>query len=87
MPTKVEPIEGHRITKTWMQQAYGEFLNAIEIPKSAAANLALTQDRTIFDFTKPEGSPEAYRRYKEPMNHFADYVLRQIVTGWSDSND
>lgn len=87
VPTKVEPIEGHRITKTWMQQAYGEFLNAIEIPKSAAANLALTQDRTIFDFTKPEGSPEAYRRYKEPMNHFVDYVLRQIATGWSDSND
>lgn len=82
LPTKVESIEGHRITKTWMQEAYGEFLNAIEIPKSAAANLALTQDRTIFDFTRPEGSPEAFRRYKEPMNRFADYVLRQVAVGW-----
>jgi chromosome partitioning protein len=86
IPTKVEPKDGHRLTKTWMQAAYGEFMNAIEIPHSAAANMALTQDRTIYDFTRPEGSPESYRRYKDPMNLLADYLLRQLETGWAISN-
>lgn len=85
IPTKVEPKDGHRLTKTWMQEAYGEFMNAIEIPHSAAANMALTQDRTIYDFSKPVNSPESHRRYKDPMNHLADYLLRQLETGWASS--
>ncbi len=86
LPTKVEQSQGHQLVKSWLQEAYGEFLNAIEIPKSVTANQALTQDKTIFDFGRPPGKEETWRRYKEPVNRFADYILRQLVTGWRGSN-
>ena len=33
--------------------------------------------------SKPDGSAEAYRRYKEPLDRLADYVLDQLALSWS----
>ena len=81
--TKVQSNDVARLVKTWMKQAYGAHINGIEIPESAAARLASAQLKTIYDISKPEGSAEAYRRYKEPLDRLADYVLEQLAITWS----
>jgi chromosome partitioning protein len=80
--TKVQANEISRIVKTWMQQAYGTHINGIEIPDSTAARTASAQLKTIYDLSKPDGSPEAYRRYKDPLDRLADYVVDQLALAW-----
>lgn len=81
--TKVQSNEVARLVKGWMQQAYGPKVNVIEIPDSAAARLASASLKTIYDIPKPEGSVEAYRRYKEPIDRLSDYVMAQLALAWS----
>jgi chromosome partitioning protein len=83
--TKVQANEISRIVKNWMQQAYGTHINGIEIPDSTAARTASAQLKTIYDLSKPDGSPEAYRRYKDPLDRLADYVLDQLALAWRQS--
>jgi chromosome partitioning protein len=80
--TKVQPSEGHRLVKPWLKQAYGNHLNALEIPDSAAARMASAQLKTIYDLGKPEGTVDAYRRFKEPMDKFCDETLDKIALNW-----
>jgi chromosome partitioning protein len=81
--TKVQANEISRLVKTWMKQAYGAHINGIEIPDSTAARTASAQLKTIYDLSKPDGSAEAYRRYKEPLDRLADYVVDQLALSWS----
>ncbi len=81
--TKVQSNDIARLVKTWMKQAYGTYINAVEIPESTAARLASAQLKTIYDISKPEGSTEAYRRYKEPLDRLADYVVEQLAFSWN----
>lgn len=81
--TKVQANEISRLVKTWMKQAYGAHINGIEIPDSTAARTASAQLKTIYDLSKPDGSAEAYRRYKDPLDRLADYVLDQLAIAWS----
>jgi len=66
----------------WIQASYGTHLSAIGIPESSVAKLAATQLKTIYDLQKPDGSIEAYKRYKEPMDSFVDHVLAQLTLAW-----
>ncbi|RZI40336.1 ParA family protein [Herbaspirillum sp. HC18] len=81
--TKVQSSEVARLVKGWMAAAYGPRANLIEIPESAAARLASASLKTIYDTPKAEGSVEAYRRYKEPMDRLTDYVMDQLALAWS----
>lgn len=81
--TKVQSNDVSRLVKGWMKQAYGTHINGIEIPESSAAKAASAQLKTIYDLSKPEGSVEAYRRYKEPLDRLADYTLDQLSLAWS----
>lgn len=80
--TKVQANEISRLVKTWMKQAYGTHINGIEIPDSTAARTASAQLKTIYDLSKPDGSAEAYRRYKDPLDRLADFVLDQLALAW-----
>ena len=80
--TKVQINDVSRLVKTWMKQAYGAHVNAAEIPDSTAARMASAQIKTIYDLTKPDGSLEAYRRYKDPLDRLADYVMDQLAIAW-----
>ncbi|NEX60128.1 ParA family protein [Noviherbaspirillum galbum] len=80
--TKVQPSEGHRLVKPWLKQAYGRHINVLEIPESAAARMAAAQLKTIYDLGKAEGTVEAYRRFKEPMDKFCDDILEKIALAW-----
>lgn len=81
--TRVGTNDISRLVKTWMTQAYGVHINGIEIPESRAAQSAAAQLKTVYDLTKPDGSLEAYRRYKEPLDRLADFVLDQLALSWS----
>ena len=83
--TKVQANEISRLVKTWMTQAYGKHINGIEVPESTAARTASAQLKTIYDLSKPDGSAEAYRRYKEPLDRLADYVLDQLALSWGNA--
>lgn len=66
----------------WIQASYGTHLSAIGIPESSAAKSAAAQLKTIYDLHKPDGSIEAYKRYKEPMDSLVDHVLGQLTLAW-----
>ena len=66
----------------WIQASYGTHLSAIGIPDSSVAKAAATQLKTIYDLHKPDGSIEAYKRYKEPMDLLVDHVLGQLTLAW-----
>lgn len=83
--TKVQANEISRLVKTWMKQAYGTYLSGIEIPESTAARLASAQLKTIYDLSKPDGSVEAYRRYKEPLDRLTDFVIDQLALAWESN--
>ena len=80
--TKVQANDAARLVKTWMEKAYGAHMNGIEIPESVAAHTASAQLKTIYDLSKPDGTTESYRRYKEPLDRLADYVLDKIALKW-----
>jgi chromosome partitioning protein len=79
---KVQNNDAARLVKTWMEKAYGAHVNGIEVPESVAAHTASAQLKTIFDLSKPDGTMEAYRRYKEPLDRLADYVLDKVALRW-----
>ena len=83
--TRVGTNDISRLVKTWMTQAYGVHINGIEIPESRAAQSAAAQLKTVYDLSKPDGSLEAYRRYKEPLDRLADFVLDQLALAWSET--
>lgn len=80
--TKVQNNDAARLVKAWMKSAYGTHVSDIEIPESVAAHTASAQLKTVYDLPKPDGTVEAYRRYKEPLDRLADWVLDKIATNW-----
>lgn len=66
----------------WIQASYGTHLSAVGIPESSVAKSAATQLKTIYDLQRPDGSIEAYKRYKEPMDSLVDHVLGQLTLAW-----
>lgn len=81
--TKAKTNDAARLVKSYMAQAYGSFMNGIEIPDSDAARMASAQLKTIYDLSKPDGSTESYRRYKEPLDKLAEFVHEQLALSWS----
>lgn len=68
--------------RSWIQASYGTHLSAIGIPESSVAKSAAAQLKTIYDLQKPDGSIEAYKRYKEPMDALVDHILGQLSIAW-----
>ena len=68
--------------RSWIQASYGTHLSAIGIPESSVAKSAAAQLKTIYDLQKPDGSIEAYKRYKEPMDELVDHILGQLSIAW-----
>ena len=87
LPTKVKSSEDHRLVKAQMKRAFGQWMNPLEIPESTAISQLLALDKTIYDVSKPLGSLEAYRRYKDPMNKLIDYVLLHLETAWTPNTN
>lgn len=84
--SKVKTHESAVLVKNYMARAYGKYINAIEIPESAAASSASAQLKTIYDIPKPEGSKEAHRRIKDPLDQLARYVIDKFAASWMESD-
>lgn len=80
--TKVKAVDSHRLVKPWLKQAYGVHMNDLEIPDSEAAKQSLARLKTIYDLEKPDGSPDAYRRVKEPFDQFCNQILDKLAAAW-----
>lgn len=85
LPTKVKDSRRDSMNvevKRWMHMAYGAHMLPMEIPDSSAASAASNQYKTIYDLSKPDGSTDAYNRYKEPLDRLARYVDEQLTNKW-----
>ena len=80
--TKSESDMMASAVRGWIQASYGVHMSAIGIPESSVAKSAATQLKTIYDLQKPDGSIEAYKRYKDPMDSLVDHVLGQLTLAW-----
>ena len=80
--TKSESDMMASAVRGWIQASYGAHMSAIGIPESSVAKTAATQLKTIYDLQRPDGSIEAYKRYKDPMDSLVDHVLGQLSLAW-----
>ena len=83
--TKVKSDPLVPIVRSWVNLAYAPHVLPMEIPDSTAARSSSAQLKTIYDLSKPDGSVEAYQRYKEPLDRLAQYVDDEISKTWKDN--
>lgn len=81
--TKVKIGSISQVVRGWLQKAYGGHLLPIEIPESSVAKGTSAQLSTVYDLSKAEGSAEAYRRYKEPLDRLAEHFDLQFMRIWN----
>lgn len=80
--TKVKSDSISKAIRSWLQKAYGDHLLQIEIPHSSVPKSASAQLSTVYDLSKPDGSAEAYYRFKQPLDQLAEHVNDQITRTW-----
>lgn len=77
-----EKDERAALVKEWMKKCYKHHLCDIKIPYSVAAEKANTEFKTIYEISKKDVSPVAYRRYKEPVDALVNHVCAQLTYSW-----
>lgn len=85
--TKVKSDPVSRVVREWMVKAYGSRVLGIEIPESSVPKGASAQLATVYDLSKPDGSVEAYQRFREPLDRLAQHIDDQFTMAWSKGND
>ncbi len=83
--TKVKADPLVPIVRSWINFAYAPHVLPMEIPDSTAARSSSAQLKTIYDLSKPDGSVEAYQRYKDPLDRLAQYVDDEISRKWKEN--
>ena len=81
--TKVKQDAVSRVVREWMVKAYGSRVLGIEIPESSVPKGASAQLATVYDLSKPDGSVEAYNRFREPLDRLAQHVDDHMVRAWT----
>ncbi|CAG9183894.1 ParA family protein [Cupriavidus respiraculi] len=84
--TKVKSDPVSRVVREWMVKAYGNRVLGIEIPESTVPKGASAQLATVYDLSRPEGSVEAYNRFREPLDRLAQHVDDLFAVAWSKGN-
>jgi chromosome partitioning protein len=67
-----------------MVKAYGSRVLDIEIPESSVPKGASAQLSTVYDLSKPDGSVEAYNRFREPLDRLAQHVDDKVTRAWKN---
>lgn len=81
--TKVKSDSISKAIRSWLQKAYGDHLLQIEIPDSSVPKSASAQLSTVYDLSKPDGSTEAYYRFKQPLDNLAEHIDTQFIRAWN----
>ena len=82
IPSRVKPKEISTLITGWMSKAFGEHLLNIQLPESSAIDNLSFMLMTIYDQSKPVGSPEAHRKYKDRMDELVAFVDQRLMAGW-----
>lgn len=82
--TKVKADAVSRVVREWMVKAYGSRVLDIEIPESSVPKGASAQLSTVYDLSKPDGSVEAYNRFREPLDRLAQHVDDKVTRAWKN---
>ncbi|MGO4814027.1 ParA family protein [Cupriavidus sp. 2MCAB6] len=80
--TKVKADAVSKVVREWMVKAYGSRVLDIEIPESSVPKGASAQLSTVYDLSKPDGSVEAYQRFREPLDRLALHVDDKLTRAW-----
>ncbi|WP_429500557.1 AAA family ATPase (plasmid) [Robbsia andropogonis] len=70
------------IVRDWVQRAYGEWLNTIEIPASSAMSGGALALSTVFDMSKADGSAKTIGRVKQPLMDYVRWIDDMYVEKW-----
>jgi len=79
MPNK----PGAQLVNDWIRKTYGSYVSAVEIPETELARTASNDFKTIYDMPDYDGSPEAYRRIKEPYDKLVDFIDDRTCRFWA----
>ena len=82
--TKVKSDPLVPIVREWFNLAYAPHVLPMEIPDSTAARSSSAQLKTIYDLSKPDGSVEAYSRFKDPLDRLANHIDNEISKKWME---
>lgn len=72
-----------QLVNDWIRKTYGSYVNAVEIPETELARTASNDFKTIYDMPDYDGSPEAYRRIKEPYDKLVDFIDDRTSRFWA----
>ncbi|MGX9718438.1 AAA family ATPase [Janthinobacterium lividum] len=78
MPNKASA----QLVNDWIRKTYGAYVSAVEIPETELVRTTSTEFKTIYDMPNYEGSPEAYRRIREPYDKFVDLLDDRVCRLW-----
>lgn len=84
--TKVKSDPVSAAVREWMVKAYGGRVLPMAIPESTVPKGASAQLSTVYDLSKPDGSVEAYHRFKDPLDALAEHLDSNFVKAWSKEN-
>jgi chromosome partitioning protein len=79
MPNK----PGAQLVNDWIRKTYGSYVSSVEIPETELARTASNDFKTIYDMPDYDGSPEAYRRIKEPYDKLVDFIDDRTCRFWA----
>lgn len=79
MPNK----QGAQIVNDFIRKTYGSYVSAVEIPETDLARTASNDFKTVYDISDYAGSPEAYRRIREPYDKLVDLIDDRTCRFWA----
>ncbi|VVE58949.1 ParA family protein [Pandoraea sputorum] len=70
------------IVRSWVQRAYGEWLNTIEIPASSVMSNGALALSTVFDISKSDGVAKTVQRVRQPLMEYCRWLDDMYVEKW-----
>jgi chromosome partitioning protein len=70
------------IVRSWVQRAYGEWLNTIEIPASSVMSNGALALSTVFDISKADGVAKTVQRVRQPLMEYCRWLDDLYVEKW-----
>jgi chromosome partitioning protein len=71
------------IVRGWINDSYPEFVLPVEIPKTAAIDVASTEFNSLYDTNVYHGSAKTYQRARDAYDRVNETVAESIVACWA----
>lgn len=74
------------VVRSWANRAYGDWLEAIEIPASSVMSNGALAISTVFDISSYSGDRRTLNRVREPLENYSRWVDEHYISKWYDSS-